>query len=215
MNLLYNAARNDWAGRFGFSYSVTPSGSTLLRGAYGTFYDGLFDNLWQNIRNNDFVLPTAFPITSSSTNYLAPPASVVGNYQGQPVSVIFPNPVTQSARAPLTMFQPNFRTPYVQSYFFGLQQQLGRGWTFEANALGSLGRKLLTTDIVNRADTGSLGPISYRGNQGISDYNAATALHFAGGWDAYNFRPRTPGATRSTTRVSLCRTTTSTCNRRL
>src|SRR5205807_1697090 len=107
-------------------------------------------NAWQNIRNNSFVLPAAFPITSTRTGYLAPISSVLPSYQGLPVASFFSDPVVQSSRAPTTMFQPGFRTPRVQSYFFGIQQPLGASWTVETNYLGSRGRGLLTTDNQNR-----------------------------------------------------------------
>ena len=155
----------------------------MIRGAFGTFYDRMFDNIWQNVRNNDFVLPTAFPITSTRTDYLAPVASVVPLYQGQPVTAIFADPLTQSARAPTTMFQPGLRTPYVQSYFFGVQQQLPGAWSAEAYYLGSIGRKLITTDSVNRTGTTPVGPILYRANQGTSSYNAlSTVARYRAAW---------------------------------
>jgi hypothetical protein len=65
---------------------------------------------------------------------------------------------------------------------------LTRDWTLEVNGLGSLGRKLIATDIVNRQFSlplsqtarGRFNPdlpdISYRANQGSSSYHALTAL---------------------------------------
>ena len=178
---IYAADRNDWAARLGFSYA--PFGKTVIRSAFGTFYDRIFDNAWQNVRNNDFVLPTAFPITASSTDYLAPITSVLPTYQRQPVNIQFPDPLTQSARAPVTMFQPGFRTPYVQSYFFGVEQQLSQSWTAEGYYMGSVGRKLITTDSVNRVGSAGPGPILYRANQGTSEYNAFTTVgRYRGRW---------------------------------
>jgi hypothetical protein len=180
---VYPADRNDWAPRVGFSYALFRGGKTVVRGSFGTFYDRIFDNTWQNVRNNNFVLPTAFPITASSTNYLAPIASVLPSYQGQPVNIRFPDPLTQSARAPITMFQPGFRTPYIQTYFFGFEQQLSGSWTAESYYMGSVGRKLMTTDSVNRVGTAGPGPILYRANQGTSEYNAFTAVgRYRGRW---------------------------------
>jgi hypothetical protein len=92
------------------------------------------------------------------------------------VSTRFPDPFNQSSRAPITMFQPGFRTPYTQSFFYGLQQPLGSSWSAEASYLGSLGRKLITDDIVNRANATPLEWIHYRGNQGTSSYNALSAV---------------------------------------
>ena len=82
--------------------------------------------------DNDWVLPAGFSITSPTTNYLAPISAVIGTYQAQPVSTRFPDPFNQSSRAPITMFQPGFRTPYSQSFFYGLQQPLGSSWAAEA-----------------------------------------------------------------------------------
>jgi hypothetical protein len=74
------------------------------------------------------------------------------------------------------MFQPGFRSPRVQSYFFGIQQPLSSSWSAEANYAGSRGRSLLTTDYLNRSGTSIAGPILYRANQGNSDYNGLTTL---------------------------------------
>lgn len=147
---LYNADRNDWAPRFGFSYDLRGNGHTLIRGAYGIFYDRPFDNLWQNVRTNNFVLPTFF--LTGTVNYLAPIPQVLRTLNGNFVDTSFPN---------LTLLDPSLRDAYVQSYFFGVQRQATEHWTVEVNALGSLGRKLITTDIVNR-------PFSVGGPTGLT-----------------------------------------------
>lgn len=129
------------------------------------------------------MLPTAFPISNARTNYLAPIASVVPSYQGQPVVSLFPDPVVQSTRAPTAMFQPGFRSPRVQSFFLGYQQPIGGNWSAESYYFGSLGRRLITTDSVNRTGASTVGPILYRANQGSSSYDAlSTVVHYRGGW---------------------------------
>src|SRR6185436_3332347 len=75
-------------------------------------------------------------------------------------------------------------------------------WTVEVNTLGALGRKLITTDSINRPFSvrpdslsnpdgrlyPALPPISYRANQGASNYHALAAtaryrfLHVAYTW---------------------------------
>ena len=52
---LYSGDRNDWAARVGFALSLESSGRTVLRGAFGIFYDRPFDNQWQVIANNSLV----------------------------------------------------------------------------------------------------------------------------------------------------------------
>jgi hypothetical protein len=170
---LYKPDKNDWAGRFGFSYDLLGNARTLLRGAYGIFYDRPYDNLWQNLRTNNFVLPT-FAVTPRTANYLTPIPEQLKNLDGRFIDTSFPN---------LTLYDQSSRTAYVQSYFFGVQQQVTDNWAIEINGLGSLGRKLIVSDIVNRSYSNgfsryndNLDNITYRSSQGLSNYNALTAL---------------------------------------
>ena len=163
---VHAADRNDWAGRFGISWS---SGcGAVVRGSYGIFYDRLFDNAWQNIRANSIQLGL-FSLPSGSRNYLEPLQTALTRLQGSRFAAGFPAPV---------LIQPGFRTGYSQSYFFGVEQRAGGSWAFEINTAGSLGRKLATTDIVNRQTRLTTAPrmISYLSNQGLSDYRALTAV---------------------------------------
>jgi len=177
---LYRADSNNWAGRLGFSCQLPGRTGAVVRGAYGIFYDRPFENLWQNLRNNNVVL-AGFPISTFRTNYLAAIPAALAGLEGRRFSTDFP---------PLTLFQPNLRDAYVQSWFFGVQQGLGENWTIEVNAQGALGHKLITTDAVNRPFSRpidfaanpdgrlnpSLPPLSYRANQGASSYNALAAV---------------------------------------
>src|SRR5260221_3255139 len=180
---LYDPDNNNFAARAGFSYSLRRGGSTILRGSYGIFYDRPFDNLWQNLRNNNLLIP-AFALTSVPIDYSQPILGLLQNarnYQNSSYSQLFPE---------LTLYQPNLRDGYVQSYFLGVQHQVTRDLALELNALGSLSRKLITTDVINRAlsvpsvpftnSSGRFNPsvaeISYRSNQGASNYNAFTAV---------------------------------------
>ncbi len=173
---LYRTDSKDFAIRFGFSYDPLGSGRTLVRGAYGIFYDRPFDNLWQNTRNNNLVLVQSLVVPRSVTNFLAPVPSLLSSYTGQDLTSNFPN---------LTLFDPGLRNAYAQSYFLGVLQQAGDNWTFEVNGLGSLGRRLIVTDLVNREFSvrqtagGRYNPdlpdISYRAAQGSSNYHALAA----------------------------------------
>jgi hypothetical protein len=176
---LFDADTNSWAGRFGLSYDLSDNGRTVLRGGYGIFYDRPFDNLWQLLSHNKLSL-TAFPMDVSSFNYLRPVPEMLADFEGQPSSLDFPH---------LGLYQPEMRDAYVQSYFLGIQHQISGDWAIEVNGLGSLGRKLITTDELNRlgsrpltsANPGgrlnpALPPISYRANQGSSNFHALSAL---------------------------------------
>ena len=76
------------------------------------------------------------------------------------------------------------RTPYSQIWFLGYQQEITPNFLIEVNHTGSLGRKLMTGDTINRPFSVPLSEgtfslynpdlpnISYRANQGHSDYVA-------------------------------------------
>src|SRR5262249_8063449 len=171
---LYKPDKNDWAARFGFSYDLLGNARTLVRGAYGLFYDRPYDNLWQNLRTNNFTLPTFNLPAGRTTNYLQPVSEALKTLDGRFLDTGFPY---------LTLFDQNLRDAYVHSYFFGVQRQVRDNWAIEVNTLGSLGRKLIVTDVVNRAYSvgfsrfnNDLGIVNYRAGQGLSDYNALAAV---------------------------------------
>ena len=81
------------------------------------------------------------------------------------------------------MVNPELLNGRVYSYFAGIQQRFSDALTAEVNALGSYGRRLITTDIVNRDFStpsgrynSALPDIAYRSGQGFSDYNALAAV---------------------------------------
>jgi Carboxypeptidase regulatory-like domain/TonB-dependent Receptor Plug Domain len=170
--LLFGSDKTDFAVRVGASYDLFGTGRTLLRAGYGTFYDRPFDNLWENLRNNSFTLPLlTLPF---GTNYLAPISTALSGFHAQDVAGNFPD---------LTLVDPHLKNGYANSYFAGVQHQLRDNLTVEVNGLGTYGRRLITTDIVNRdftLPTGRINPnlpdIAYRAAQGFSDYNALTAV---------------------------------------
>lgn len=168
---LYGTDHGDFAGRFGFSWDPKGTGKTVIRGGYGMFYDRPFDNLWQNLRNNGIALPL-YTVTGGSTNYLAPISQALGLYANQSKNSSFPS---------LTLVDPNLKNGYAQSFFLGVQRQLTGGLALEITGTGSLDRRLITTDLVNRQFTTTVGTgrpneslpdIAYRSSQGTSEYFA-------------------------------------------
>ncbi len=172
---IYNRDNNDLAIRAGAAYDLRGNGSTILRGAYGIFYDRPFDNLWQNVRTNNFLLANLL-LPGGRYDYLQPLQQAITKLQGQRFAGDFPD---------LTYIDPSFKNALVHSYMFGVQQRLTSSWSVEVNGLGSLGRSLVTTDVINRLGSvpglgnnsrtnPGLFDISSRGNRGSSGYNALT-----------------------------------------
>ena len=177
---IFGADNGDWAGRFGFSWDPLGRSKTILRGGYGLFYDSPFDNLWQNVRSNDLAL-VDYSVIPGATNYLAPMSSVLPNYARQTPSALF-----GSNFPGITLMDPNLRNGYAQDAFVGVQQYLGENLTIEVNGTTSLGRRLITSDIVNREFTTtttalgrpneSLPDVYWRSSQGNSDYTALSTI---------------------------------------
>ncbi|HTC32850.1 MAG TPA: TonB-dependent receptor [Bryobacteraceae bacterium] len=164
---------NDFEVRAGAAYDLFGTGRTLLRGAFGTFYDRPFDNLWENVRSNNIIVPV-LAVTATQVNFLAPVSSFLQTYQGQNLASTFPD---------LTLVDPNLRNGRVKSYFAGIQQRITGNLTLEVNGLGTYGRSLITNDVINRSFStpdgrynNDLPDIAYRANQGFSDYNALTTV---------------------------------------
>jgi hypothetical protein len=176
---IYGVDNSDFAPRAGFSYDVFGKAKTIVRGSYGMFYDRLFDNLWQNVFINATATPPGLTFAPGKmVNYLQPIATTLAS---------FPNlTALQAASTPLILLDPKLRNGYVETAFLGVQQSLGENLTVEVDGTASRGRRLLTSDIVNRQftlTTGStgrpnenMGDIEWRSSQGNSDYSALTAL---------------------------------------
>jgi hypothetical protein len=169
---LFGTDKTDFAVRAGFSYDLFGRGRTVLRAAYGIFYDRPFDNLWENLRNNGFVLPF-LPVSDSASasgfNFLQPVAQVLSTYSGSVFPSNFPD---------LTLLDPGLKNGYSHTYFAGVQHRITDHLAMEVNAVGSYGRRLITTDVINRQGqfNNVLPEIAYRAAQGFSDYNALTGV---------------------------------------
>ena len=175
---MYDPDFGDIAVRFGFAYELAQWNRAVLRGSYGIFYDRPFDNLWQTITANS-VIPYTWNL-SRPVDYLGSPVAV---------AAASGTPIPSNALTPPVVYQPGLKNGRAQNLFLGVQEPIVRGLTVEANVTSSLGRRLITTDIVNRPGDvsatstngqGRLNPafqeLYYRANQGKSDYFGLTTV---------------------------------------
>jgi len=172
-NRIYDPPNPNIAARAGFAFNPSTRSDLAIRGGYGIYYDRPFDNIWLDVQSNGWALASTF-FTPPVFNPLA------GVQQLYP----FSSPEIESDYS-MTLVQPDLRSAYAQSFFLAVQQRAGRNLYVEANGTGSLGRQLLTNDVVNRVFSdlptannllGQINPslpqLRYRANQGISDYAA-------------------------------------------
>jgi hypothetical protein len=170
---LFGTDNGNWAPRAGFTWDPFGKSTTLIRGGFGLFYDRPFDNLWQNVRANRYLIPI-FYVSEPSLNYLAGPAALLKKYTG----------LTNDTPG-LTQIDPTLKNGYSMSSFLGVQQAIGEALTLDVNFTTAQSRRLISTDVVNRQYTTGVGlgrpqpafaDISWRSSQGYADYYAMGAL---------------------------------------
>ena len=169
---LFNRDWNNFAPRAGFSLDLGANGKDVLRGSFGVFFDRIFNNVWLNVRNNNAPVqcllqipstPGAAPLqeTDSSCNIPTTPAQFsMAIPASQGVGRLNPEAIRNTATAAI---DTNFGTPYSQNWFLGFQHELTRNLVIEVNQVGSLGRKLITTDLINRSGDLPRTPVNPHG----------------------------------------------------
>ncbi|MDQ2975208.1 MAG: TonB-dependent receptor, partial [Acidobacteriota bacterium] len=152
---LYRRDRNNFAPRLGFAYDLTGKSKTVLRGAYGIYYDApsqdfylahSFQNGGPGSVGNNFVPAIGtFNVTFPST------ATVPFG----PGVAIFPGTTAPPTPFPIFGVDLNLRAPYVQSYNVNLQHSLSDRTVVQASYVGSQGRKLYRVRDINQAVPGA------------------------------------------------------------
>lgn len=128
-------AKNDWNNfqpRIGVAYSLNEK--TVLRGGYGLFYMN---------PNNDSLNTTGFSTNTPLVNSLDDGRTPIANILSNP----YPGGIAQPAGSSLgagtflgrnsNWFNPNFETPYVHQFSFGVQRQITQSSTLEITYVGS------------------------------------------------------------------------------
>lgn len=127
--------------RVGFAWDPFKKGKTSVRGGYGISRDRQFFNITGNIRGNP---PLSGPYVNNAFFNNGPVAA------DQISNIPVPTTLTPAPPATLPQFafafpgtvDPNFHVPYVQQWNFGIQQQLGSGFTLELNYVGNKANRL-------------------------------------------------------------------------
>jgi hypothetical protein len=152
----YASDKNNFAPRLGLAYTLNESGTTVVRGGYGVYYDqpalAPGEGLYFNAPYFDFNL--YFPLEGL-------PLTV-----NNPFPNNFPVPLPDTALS----FQRDLRTAYMQHWNVNLQQQLGKSRMIEIGYAGSKGTKLLTARDINQPRPSTL-PFVLRPVQQFDDIN--------------------------------------------
>ncbi len=137
--LLYHRDLNNFAPRIGLAW--TPFRNATVRAAYGFYYDYIpQDILIANFTNSAGVATNPSSATNNSISVPVNAFDFNSNvWNGStPGSVYTPTAFTQS----IFVTDPNFRTPYVQSWNLNIQRQFNQSVAFELGYVGTKGTRL-------------------------------------------------------------------------
>ncbi len=112
---------------------------TVIRAGFSIAYDPSFYNLLLNAAT---AAPVVFAYTLTGSSLTPMPANITGsNLQTlyAPPKGVDPRTLNQ------TLFAPNFRDPYSESYTFGIQRRIGANMGFEIRYVGTQGVDLFAT----------------------------------------------------------------------
>jgi hypothetical protein len=137
---------NGVAPRFGFAYDVFGTGRFVVRGGGGLFFDAINADVIGVGEPFYFQYYTQLPVGGFSVplqNYPTTATSTPANTSVRVIPSGYDKTNPQFV-APYSLFYPdrNFRTPYYESFNFGVQYQVLRGGVLDVNYVGKLGRKL-------------------------------------------------------------------------
>ncbi len=167
---------HDFAPRAGFAWDVAGDGKTSVRGAYGIFYDRIFDNVWSNAAwNPPFYALVDHNATSGDLVYYSNPSSIGAAY----------DPAVGPGRVSLRTMDVALKDSSSQNFNLTVERQLAADYLVRVGYQGSLGRHLPILSNLNRYDgdayNANLSPVfpnpnyngfNYRANNGSSNYNA-------------------------------------------
>jgi hypothetical protein len=164
--LLYRRDLWNFAPSIGLAWDASGRGSSIFRAGYAVAFDRVFDTL-RDLRTNS--QQVAFCFAPECTSFLLPierMLPVLGQNLGQqpPTSVI--------------QLDENLRTPYAQNWYIGIQQTITPNFLLEMGHAGSVGRKLISRDVLNRTIVGvppvnsNIGDDTFLSNAGTSNYIA-------------------------------------------
>jgi hypothetical protein len=175
---LVEARYNDLAPRFGFAWRPFGGNRTAVRGGYGIFYGGTLQN---PLRNN---LANSFPFALSQT---------INRNTSKPEFLTLaspfptdPNLVGNLSTLTMNSFEVRAKTPYLQSWNFTVEREVGASSAIEMSYTGSKGTHFgilgninqpmfrsaaLPNGVVPFAGWGTINQFMFESN---SNYNAGT-----------------------------------------
>jgi Carboxypeptidase regulatory-like domain/TonB dependent receptor len=159
----------NFAPRVGLAYVVSqkPDWSSVVRGGFGLFYD------LATAQVGETLYPYTYPFGAQNLVY----GQAIGGTATFPLSSsdAAPPPITASGLSTpgsiLFAFDPHLKLPYTLEWNVAFEQGLGEPQSISASYVGSVGRRLLQTAVLE-APSANLASAALVGNTAASNYNA-------------------------------------------
>lgn len=150
-NSLVRSDSHNFAPRLGVAYRPWTKRKLVMRAGYGLFYDSsVYSRFTGNLANQP-------PFAQAST-LLTSPRQVLTLENGFPV--VAPGILTNTYAV-----DPNFRTPYGQSWNFTVENEIARDLILSVGYVGTKGTKLDLLLGPNRAGSGAAGNLTLKNAQ--------------------------------------------------
>jgi len=151
VNGAYARDLNNFGPRFGFAWN--PRSKTVVRGAYGIYYDYIpQDLLIANFTNSAGIATNPIgpePVVSLSFNYDS--TAFAGTNPGAPIFTT-PSPPFPPVGSDIFVTPRNLVTPYAQNWNFNIEQELSQSVALQLGYVGGKGTKLVRLRDANQPD---------------------------------------------------------------
>ena len=145
----FNNDTNNFAPHFSFAWDPFKDGKTSVRGGYSISYviDNNITTVLNAIRGNPGLVGTTRTLTGASVAGRTPGGAGGGVPVIAPPAFQIPRTVSQNLTAfgfgsAFFTFEPNFKTPYVQQWNFGVEREIFADTALEVRYVGNRGTKL-------------------------------------------------------------------------
>jgi len=158
---LVNTPKNNFGPRLGFAYQMSPK--TVMRGGYGIGYTqwnraGGENNLTYNGPNVVSASITQNPTAGLCANDTQLQSACFRQTQQGYSNVLTTAAYFNPANATSRYIPKDFKTGYLQSYFLGIQQELGNGWLMDVSYVGNKGTHFQVLADYNQATPAPVTP---------------------------------------------------------
>jgi len=166
--LLYRPDWLNFAPSIGIAWDPFGRGRTVVRAGYAIAYDRIFDTI-KDLRSNILQQVLCLPAFGCPATLQVPIDAML--------PLLNQNLEEQSPPA-IVQLDENLRTPYAENWYVGMQQTVTPNFLVEIGHAGSVGRKLISRDVINRFIEGvdqpnaQIDEDTFLSNAGNSNYLA-------------------------------------------